>query len=311
MIQTIFALQNQKNMKKIFPVIILSLFFFTTVSAQQPTKIPHLELPAIKPNDFIVKHLAYTLSFNIKHEQANWVAYELTDSQTRKTVNRSNVFKPDLAIKTGSATNEDYEGSGYDRGHLAPAADMSWSTKSMEESFFYSNMSPQVPGFNRGIWKKLEEQVRQWAKDNQSIYVVTGPILTDNLPTIGPDKVSVPRYYYKVILDYTEPELKGIGFILPNASSTLPLQSFAVTINSVEHLTDINFFPALSYKQEQAIEQTICVPCWTWTTTSSKKNHMMKSNTTTVQCSAITKAGNRCKRMTSNASGICTQHEKQ
>jgi endonuclease G len=298
-------------MKKLFPVIIILLFFATTVSTQQPVKIPHLELPAIKPNEVIVKHLAYTLSFNIKHEQANWVAYKLTAAETHKTVNRSKFFKPDLAIKTGSATNEDYEGSGYDRGHLAPAADMSWSEKTLEESFFYSNMSPQVPGFNRGIWKKLEELVRQWAIDNQDIYVVTGPVLENNLPTIGTDKVSVPRYYYKVILDYTEPELKGIGFILPNASSTLPLQNFAVTIESVEHLTGINFFPALPYKQELAIEKTICIPCWTWTTTSSKKSHLTKSNNAMVQCSAITKAGTRCKRMTSNASGLCTQHENQ
>jgi len=292
--------------------ILLTLVLFTQLAfAQESKKIINLELPLITKHDVIVKHLGYTLSYNEKHEQANWVAYELTSSETTKIAERTNDFRPDDAIKTGSATNEDYEGSGYDRGHLAPAADMGWSTKSMEESFFYSNMSPQVPRFNRGVWKKLEEQVRQWAKDNQSIYVATGPILTDNLPTIGPDKVSVPRYYYKVILDYTEPELKGIGFILPNASSTLPLQYFAVTIDSVEHLTGINFFPALPYKQEQAIEKTICVPCWTWTTTSSKKNHKTKSNTTTVQCSAITKVGNRCKRMTSNASGICTQHEKQ
>jgi len=297
-------------MKKIFYFIILLLSFFTSISAQQSAKIPHLELPAIKQTDVIIRHLGYTLSYNEKHEQANWVAYELTADETHKTVNRSNDFQPDNAVKTGSATNEDYQGSGYDRGHLAPAADMEWSEQAMEESFYYSNMSPQVPGFNRGIWKKLEEQVRQWAIENRDIYVVTGPVLENNLQTIGPHKVSVPRYYYKVILDYTEPELKGIGFILPNASSTLPLQNFAVTIDSVEHLTGLNFFPALPYKQELVIEKTICIPCWSWTTTTSNKNHITKINSATVQCSAITKAGTRCKRMTSNASGLCTQHEK-
>jgi endonuclease G, mitochondrial len=205
------------------------------------------------------------------------VAYELTAAETQKVVGRSNDFRVDVAVKTSSATNADYQGSGYDRGHLAPAADMSWSMQSMEESFFYSNMSPQLPGFNRGIWKKLEEQVRQWAVDNQAIYVVTGPVLESNLPTIGPDKVSVPRYYYKVILDYTQPGLKGIGFILPNEPSSLPLQYFAVPIDSVEHVTGINFFPALPGKEEQAIEKTVCTECWTWTSTASQQHTKYES----------------------------------
>ena len=274
-----------------------------------------IELPAITHTDVIIKHLGYTLSYNEKHEQANWVAYELTAAETHKAVKRSNNFRPDAAVKTGSATDADYKGSGYDRGHLAPAADMSWSAQSMEESFFYSNMSPQVPGFNRGIWKQLEEQVRQWAVDNEVVYVVTGPVLENNLPVIGPDHVSVPHYYYKVILDYTKPELKGIGFILPNASSSFPLQHFAVSIDSVEHVTGINFFPALPDKQEQNIEKTVCLDYWTWTSTSSKQHEntiKVTSNESDVlhRCSAITKSGTRCKRSTSNPSGLCTQHEK-
>ena len=300
-------------MKKFLTVAILLTLFCTALPAQQPTRINHLELPAITNKDVIITHLGYTLSYNEKHEQANWVAYELTAEETQRGVTRTNDFRPDTAVKTGSATNADYQNSGYDRGHMAPAADMSWSLQSMEESFFYSNMSPQVPGFNRGIWKKLEERVRQWAIENKDIYVVTGPVLTADLPVIGPDKVSVPRYYYKVILDYTLPELKGIGFILPNASSTMPLESYAVPIDSVEKVTGINFFPTLPDKQEQALEKTVCIPCWSWTST----NHLtpnpspkVEGRSVKVRCSAITQAGNRCKRMTSNKSGLCTQHEK-
>jgi len=299
-------------MKKQIFLTLFYIWILGQICAQEPLKINNLELPRITKQDFIVRHLGYILSYNEKHEQANWVAYELTGTETKKTVERSNDFRPDKAIRTGSATNEDYQGSGYDRGHLAPAADMGWSEKAMEESFLYSNMSPQAPSFNRGIWKRLEEQVRQWAIDNQSIYVVTGPILTDNLPTIGMNKVSVPQYYYKVILDYTKPELKGIGFILPNASSTLPLQSFAMSIDSVERKTGINFFSALPDEQEQTIEKSICLSCWSWTSTPSHVTKIKNNNkSTTVQCSAITKSGNRCKRMTSNSSGICTQHENK
>lgn len=154
------------------PFIILLLSISTKVFAQQDVKITYLEIPTVKTTDEIVKHLSYTLSYNEKHEQASWVAYELTEAKTHKVVNRTNDFRPDNAVRTSSATNVDYQGSGFDRGHLAPAADMSWSEKAMEESFYYNNMSPQVPGFNRGIWKKLEEQVRQWAIDNKDIYML-------------------------------------------------------------------------------------------------------------------------------------------
>jgi len=300
-------------MKKLLRVAILLTLFCTALPAQQPAKIPHLELPAITNKDAIVTHLGYTLSYNEKHEQANWVAYELTAEETQRGVTRTNDFRPDNAVTTGSATNADYQASGYDRGHMAPAADMSWNVQAMEESFFYSNMSPQVPGFNRGIWKKLEERVRQWAVENRDIYVVTGPVLTGDLPVIGPEKVSVPRYYYKVILDYTQPELKGIGFIMPNASSTRPLESYAVPIDSVEKVTGINFFSALPDKQEQAIEKTVCIPCWSWTITdhlTPNPSPKGEGRSVKVRCSANTHAGNRCKRMTSNKTGLCTQHER-
>lgn len=300
-----------------FKNTLIDLFLFLSSSivfAQQVSRIANLELPLPSKQDVIITHLGYTLSYNEQHEQANWVAYELTAAETQKVVGRSNNFRMDGDIKTGSATNADYKGFGYDRGHLAPAGDMGWSIQAMEESFFYSNMSPQVQGFNRGIWKKLEERVRCWAVDNQSVYVVTGPILKNNLPFIGSNKVSVPLYYYKVILDYSQPELKGIGFILTNASSSLPLQNFAVPIDSVEHITGIDFFPALPDKQERDIEKTICISSWSWTSTSTvHKSHYSPTQVrggATVQCSAITKAGTRCKRVTSNLSGLCTQHEK-
>lgn len=162
-------------------------------------------------------------------------------------------------VRTGSAELSDYRGSGYDRGHLAPAADMKWSPTAMSESFYMSNMSPQRPRFNRGMWKRLEEKVRTWATESEEIYVVTGPVLSDNLPTIGANQVAVPEYYYKVILDFKEPELKGIGFILANQSSTQPLATYAVTIDSVEVVTGIDFFPAIEDSLEERIESSVQV----------------------------------------------------
>jgi len=290
--------------------VIMLLFFVSAVFAQQSLIISGLELPAITKQDVVIKHLGYTLSYNEKHEQANWIAYLLTADEILKAVSRTDNFRPDAAVRTGSAGNQDYQGSGYDRGHLAPAADMCWSRQAMDESFFYSNMSPQDQGFNRGIWKQLETQVRKWAVDNQAIYVVTGPILTANLKFIGPNHVSVPRYYYKVLLDFTRPGLKGIGFILPNASSSLSLQQFAVPIDSIEQVTGIDFFPALPDDLEMNLEKTFCPECWSWTSTRTRTAPSRNSALKTNRCTAITQAGNRCKRMTSNASGQCTQHQK-
>lgn len=299
-------------MKISLHTFICLLIPFITALAGQPSRIPGLEIPAIKSSDDVVKRLGYTFSYNEQHEQANWVAYELTAEETRKAVERSDDFRPDPLVKSGTATSKDYQASGYDRGHLAPAADMGWSSQAMQESFYFSNMSPQLPGFNRGIWKKLEEQVRGWAADYQAICVVTGPVLHDSLPAIGPENVSVPGAYFKVILDYTQPGLKAIGFIMPNASSTLPLQHFAVSIDSVEHVTGIDFFPALPDDEENKLEKTVCLRDWSWTVAPSAplQSKSKSFGTKTVQCTAITQSGKRCKRQTSNVSGRCTQHAR-
>ncbi len=279
-------------------------------SLQANVNIAHiagLEIPALNHGDEVVRHTGYSIVYSESHEQAEWVAYELTKAETAKVTERSNKFIPDPAIKTGSATNRDYEKSGYDRGHLAPAADMGWSETTMNESFYYSNMSPQVPAFNRGIWKKLEELVRSWAIENEAVYVVTGPVLRPGLPSIGPNGVSVPEYYYKVILDYTEPDIKGIGFILLNEGSTVSLQQFAVTIDSVERFTGIDFFPAVPDNQENLIEKEVCLKCWSWAGSKSGKDMGIKASSS-VQCNGLTKAGNRCRNKTLNPEGYCYLH---
>jgi len=275
------------------------------------TSILKLELPKTNSKDKIITHTGYSLLYNETHEQANWVAYELTKKETIKLFGRTDKFISDPKIKTGSASDKDYEGSGYDRGHLAPAADMGWSYTTMAESFFYSNMSPQTPSFNRGIWKKLEELVRTWAIENNSVYVVTGPILTNGLLTIGPSKVSIPKYYYKVILDYSNPNIKGIGFILPNSGSKEQLQHYAVSIDSIETLTGIDFFPLLQDEQEDLIEKTLCIKCWSWQDIKTIGEKKENKTTQSVQCNGITKAGERCKNNTINLSGYCDHHAWQ
>jgi hypothetical protein len=124
-----------------------------------------------------------------------------------------------------------------------------------------SNMSPQVNPFNGGIWAILESQVRTWAIDNDSLYVVTGPVLRPGLPVIG-DNVAVPEYYYKAILVYTTERQQGIGFIMKNEASNDEIYNFAVTIDSVENFTGLDFFPVLADSIENAIEGAVDFNVW-------------------------------------------------
>ena len=164
-----------------------------------------------------------------------------------------------------------------------------------------SNMSPQEPGFNRGIWKRLEAQVRAWAINNQSVYVATGGVLKGNLPTIGRNGVSIPRYYYKVILDYNEPELKGIGFLMGNQKLSGSLKSFAVSIDKVEEFTGINFFHSVPDGIENEIEANLDLRKWDFKPYSPSS----ASGGTAVQCMGNTKKGLRCKNKTNNTNGYC------
>lgn len=223
-----------------------------------------IELPKHSPNAQIIRHKGYTLQYNEAHEQAEWVAYQLTDSEVYPDIDRTNDYRSDPQVKTGSATISDYRHSGYDRGHLAPAADMEWSNTAMSQSFYLSNMSPQEAGFNRGIWRKLESTVRNWAIENEEVYVVTAGILEPGLKDIGSNDVSVPDYYYKVILDYKLPERKAIGFILPNRKCSKSLADYAVTVDDVEMRTGIDFFHSIPDEREKELESKIDINDWSF-----------------------------------------------
>lgn len=265
------AKKRGKRLLTLLAVLVI-LWILTMVFApsEQPvttsggiTYIPGLELPAYDSGAIIVEHPGYTLLYDEDHELPRWVAYHLTRDELYGTFERGDTFRKDPLVPTGSATPDDYRSSGYDRGHLIPAADLSWSEEAMEGSFYMSNMSPQVPDFNRGVWSKLEATVRNFADKEMAVYVVTGPVLTDGpYKTIGKNQVSVPNFFYKVILDYQEPEYKAIGFLLPNEGSKQDLTSFAVTVDEVEQVTGIDFFHRLNDKEEDLLEATLDLSKW-------------------------------------------------
>lgn len=220
-------------------------------------------LPAHSRTDQVIRHTGYTLCYVEKYEQPSWVAYQLTDVELRGKSERENDFRPDPDVKTGSATPDDYRGSGYDRGHLAPAADFKSSPKLMSESFFMSNMSPQVPEFNRGVWEKLESRTRTWVKRDKVLYVVTGPVFGMNMQTIGRrNKVTVPPQYYKVLLDLVQPEVKAIAFLLNNEGTAKNFREFAVSIDEVEKATGLDFFPQLPDDLEKKLEGSVDTETW-------------------------------------------------
>ena len=215
-------------------------------------------------NDTLLKYTGFTISYNEDNEEPAWVAYILTRAEVQGGNQvRSENFRPDKNVSTGSATLKDYSGSGYDRGHMAPAADMKWSKEAMSESFLMSNMTPQDQGFNRGIWGRLEAKVRDWAVSNDSLLVISGPVLRGIKKHIGTDKVGVPEYFFKVIADISAPTYKVIAFVLKNKSATGEIYNYAVTIDSVERITGFDFFPNMKDKaMRDQMERSLNISIW-------------------------------------------------
>ena len=266
--------KGSKALKRILLLILVLLILFGVMCFITPTEgemegygeggeIIGLEIPSGGKGE-IIEHTGYTLSYREEYEVPEWVAYELTREEvTTLAVERKDNFREDKTVSTGSATLQDYKKSGYDRGHMAPAADFRWSAEAMDDTFYLSNMCPQTHVFNAGIWSDLESAIRSMAYEDGSIYVVTGPVLTDGpYDTIGENDVAVPSYFYKVVLDYSEPTLKAIGFILPHENSKNPLSYFAVTVDEVEERTGLDFFPLLPDNTEEKLESSLDTSLW-------------------------------------------------
>ncbi len=234
-------------------------------------------LPALKEGETLIEHSAMSLVYSEKHEQAQWVAHIITPDIITSNLGRTNDFRVDKKISTGTAVEEDYflkkkkadgeyeyDGFGWDRGHLAPSADFRWSQKAMSESYLYSNMSPQVAEFNRGKWAELEGSLRGYLfrNPNTQLYVVTGPILKDGLPVVerSINKVTIPKLYFKVVIDLKNK--KAVGFIMPNKSINYPISSFAISIDKVEEETGLDFFTNLPDDIENELEAMTEFKSW-------------------------------------------------
>ncbi|MCX7605749.1 MAG: DNA/RNA non-specific endonuclease [Bacteroidia bacterium] len=203
-----------------------------------------------------VRHRYYVLCYDEHHEQARWTVHILEGKRlSAGRVARTQDFRPDPYVTTGSAQLEDYRRSGYDRGHLVPAGDFKWDSVGMSETFYLSNMSPQLHEFNAGIWEEVESTVRRWAREKKRLVVYTGPVLDKNKDAIGLNRVTVPTAFYKVVYwleDEKAPQ--AVAFLVPHAASRKSPVDFLVRVDSVEKITGIDFYAALPDSVEERIE---------------------------------------------------------
>ncbi len=218
-------------------------------------------LPKGTPSQ-ILNRIGYTISYNHNTKCPNWVAWHLTAEHADGNIGRSNDYREDIDVPTPRANVEDYKGSTWSRGHMCPAGDNKWDYKAMSETFLLTNICPQHASLNSGLWNRIEQDCRRWAKKYGDIYIVCGPVLLNREhETIGNNKVVVPEAFFKVILR-VNPQPAAIGFIIRNNEGKKKRDQFVNTIDQVERITGFDFFPALPDEIENKVEAYSNIEDW-------------------------------------------------
>lgn len=245
-------------------IVVGIIFFFVYKSEKFTTSLPQAQ--PLKParnvytpeplQGVIYQKPHFTLSYVEQYEIPEWVSYELTvDMLNAEKFPRDQEFDPDPAITTGSGHYRDYKGSGYSRGHLVPAGDMSWNKQAMDATFLISNIAPMTFNFNNGVWNELEQNVRDWARLHKRVLVISGPVFKDPLSVIGQNEILVPRYYYKAVFTDDEQQPRVIGFLLDQTKEEYDrLDQYVVSLDSIEKVTGIDLFSNLYGNWDKEIE---------------------------------------------------------
>jgi endonuclease G len=212
----------------------------------------------------IIEYSGYAVSYNPDYKIANWVAYELTAEEAASTLfKRASSFTVDPNLRGRSATDSDYRNSGYDRGHLAPAADMRWAAEAMRESFYFTNICPQNGSLNSGLWSRVESKCREWAIEHGAVLIATGPVIIDGqYGHIGASRVTVPDYFYKAIcIVSNDKQPLSIGFVFENTKPTAGnFMEKTVSVDSLERLTGIDFFTTFPKSVQEEMEVSTVWP---------------------------------------------------
>lgn len=266
---------NKKTISLIFIVLAIGIVFVRLLGQNKEIvyeeqqnyhklQCEKLEIPLFteERTSQVIEHLGFTLSYNVDWRISNWVAYELTAEECEGEVPRAKHFKPDPMVRGICPETGDYSNSGYDRGHMAPAADMKWSEQAMRESFYLSNICPQNQNLNRGDWNDLEEKVRWWAHKWGKVYVVCGPVVSENCSVIGSCDIAVPDAFFKVVLAQVKGNWQAIGFYFENIAGSKPLRTYAKTIDEIEKIVQLDFFSQLEDEVESKIESQLNLNAW-------------------------------------------------
>ena len=231
----------------------------TTQDKSTSTSVNHL--PKAQEKEYpIISYSGYEVMYNPEHKIPRWVKYELLASETDGEWSRKGLkFTPDPSVSFPQADDYDYRGSGWSRGHMAPAADFKWSSTAMIETFYFTNCCPQNLELNSGQWSTLEKKVREWANRYGSLTVYTGPIVLDNAyGTIGYNKVVVPDAFFKAILAGEQ----SIAFVMYNHNNNENIQKCAMSVDDLEALTGIDFFAEQVDDFENQVEATYNLRNW-------------------------------------------------
>jgi endonuclease G len=248
-------------MKKIIKLLLLVLFMSCNLIGQQNNTISYEPKVEVGQDYYVKKN--YSLVYNEEHEQASWVYYEFIREELNGTAPAKRTYRMDKDIKTKSASTSDYTRSGFDRGHLVALADMRRTSWHVYEANLMSNITPQNPSFNRGIWKKLENKVRYWVETKGTLHVICGGIVPVEYETIGKkNKIAVPTHYFKVILFEGTEGIQVISFVIPNGKSTKDIQIYSVPVDYIEMLTGIDFFNKLPDTIENNVESNVVLNNW-------------------------------------------------
>lgn len=245
-------------------VAVLTVGFLITKGTQDYAKVPQgFELPEYGADEDIVRHTGYTASYNHGTLVPDWVAWELTKGEVGALCMNGAYnpfskgdpsFSRDPDVKPPKASREDYAHSGWDKGHMAPRADMRWNQKALEESFYFTNVCPQNHTMNAGAWRKIEEMCRRWATYYERVYIVCGPIFKEHrFGTIGEAGVQVPDAFFKAVAVEVEGKLKTLGFLVDNDEQNYSPKHYAVSVDSVEKVIGRNLFPKCPEEVEKEV----------------------------------------------------------
>lgn len=223
-----------------------------------------IELPAIKQGEQVITHIGYTTSYNSKTLNPNWVAYELTKEEVQGECKGKTSFCWDPDVKGRKSRREDYKNEqNWDKGHMAPRADMKWSVQAFEESYYLSNICPQNHDLNAGDWLKTERLARRMAERYGKVYIICGPVFIFNkYGTLGENKVWIPDAFFKALLIKVNGRYESIAFYMSNESQKNDLMHYVRTVNDIESLLKMDLFPALPDSVEEAVESTFYRSIW-------------------------------------------------